>query len=151
MLIAEKGPNVFYKGSIAKSIARYVAQHEGGITEEDLANYKVKVREPLIQEFGDFRLITSGAPTSGPIVMQLLQVIRLLGLKGDPQDASAVHQMIEAFKFAYVDRMKLGDPDKVPNMDDIVEKIVSQARAMTIVDRIDSVSVAVDREGHCSN
>lgn len=140
MLIARKGPRVFYKGSIARSLAHHVAQHEGGITEEDLANYEVKFREPLIQEFGDFRLITAGAPTSGPLVMQLLQVIRLLGLKGDPQDASTVHQMIEAFKFAYVDRMKLGDPDKIPNMDEIVETIVSQARAMNIVNRIDLVS-----------
>lgn len=147
--IAEEGPDAFYKGSIAKSIAQYVAQHEGGITEEDLAGYEIKVREPLVQEFGGFRLITSGVPTSGPLVMQLLQVIRLLGLRDGPQDASAVHQIIEAFKFAYVDRMKLGDPDAVPNMDEAVETIISQARAMDIVRRIDLVTGR--RAGACAN
>lgn len=119
-----------------------MAENEGGITEEDLAGYEVKLREPLVQDFGDFRLITAGAPTSGPIAMQLLQVIRLLGLQGGPQDARTVHQLIEAFKFAYVDRMKLGDPDKVPNMDETVEKIISQARAMEIVKGIDQVTDA---------
>lgn len=76
---------------------------------------------------------------SGGLVVQILKVLERLRLDGSITDLKTIQQLVETFKFAYVDRMKLGDPDFIPDADEIVAKIVSDERAAAIVPRIDPV------------
>lgn len=62
-LIATRGPNVFYEGSVGECIIQRVQSLEGGLTMEDLRGYEVKIRDPLIVDIGGFKVITAGAPT----------------------------------------------------------------------------------------
>lgn len=82
------------------------------------------------------------SPASGSIVIQILKVIERLDLQGSIKDATTIQQIIEVFKFAYVDRMKLGDPDFLHDVEQIVTRIVSDRRADDILPQIDPVSLS---------
>jgi gamma-glutamyltranspeptidase/glutathione hydrolase/leukotriene-C4 hydrolase len=147
-MIADEGPDSFYTGTIAEDMLSCFRHHEGGLTAGDLAAYEVKLRDPLVRSFGHYRLITAGPPTSGAILAQILQITDSLGLPSSNDSSSQAfpanmndtrtqQQIIETFKFAYVDRMKLGDPSFVPGIDDVVKKILSEERMQQIIRGID--------------
>ena len=107
-------PGDFYHGKMAKELAAGIQHHGGLITEEDLANYQVKDREPLVGTYRDLTIITAPPPSSGGIT--LLQTLNML----EPYDLAKlgdrtpqyIHLVTEAFRRAYFDRTDyLGDPD----------------------------------------
>lgn len=56
-LIADQGPEVFYRGSIAQEIARFMAENDGLITVDDLADHESEVYEPLAVDYRATRSI----------------------------------------------------------------------------------------------
>lgn len=117
-------PASFYRGAIARQIAAYEKANGGLITAQDLANYHVKERKPLVGHYRGLEVLTSPPPSSGGIV--LLETLNILSgydlthLNGGstPDRSSAqVHYITEAFRRAYMDRADyLGDPDFNPHM-----------------------------------
>ena len=137
--IANQSADVFYTGDLAKTIAKEVQGRGGIITEEDLAEYQADSEEALSVSLNDsLTAFTTHAPSSGPILMFILNIlrgilwkfsfedsIRFLGYKVNAADLNDTttaslfyHRLIESFKFAYAKRSELGDPDKV-NITDV--------------------------------
>jgi gamma-glutamyltranspeptidase / glutathione hydrolase len=112
-------PDGFYHGVMARAIAAAVQKGGGLITAEDLANYKVKLRQPIHGTYRGYRIITAPPPSSGGVAMvEALNILESLDL-GEAGDRSAesIHLIAEAYRRAYFDRAEfLGDPDfaKVP-------------------------------------
>lgn len=114
--IAEKGPQEFYRYETAGRLAAEMAQHDGLITRDDLANYAPKIREPLRAQYRARRhtweVITSPPPSSGGVA--LIEALNILGpirLKGW-KDASSVHWVAEAMRRVFADRAAwLADSD----------------------------------------
>ena len=98
-LISEKGPKVFYNGSISESLARYIQSREGIITTDDFANYTVSIEDPIRGWYHGREVITCGAPCSGPALIQALNILEgfSLGKKGrmTPEE---VHLLVESMK-----------------------------------------------------
>ncbi|WP_028357288.1 gamma-glutamyltransferase [Brackiella oedipodis] len=118
-LIAKNGSDAFYKGPIAKAIVDEMAKHEGLITQEDLANYKVVERQPVSAEYRGYQVVTMPPPSSGGIhIIQMLNVLSHFPLSDyGPNSAKTIRLMAETMKYAYADRSEyLGDPDfiKIP-------------------------------------
>ena len=114
--IAQHGVDAFYKGSIAKKIVADMEAHNGLITMEDLASYKVIEREPVRGTFRGYDIAAIPAPSSGGThVIQMLNILENFPLKEmGPGSADALHITAEAMKLSYADRSKyLGDPDFV--------------------------------------
>lgn len=111
-VLAEQGHEGFYEGSVAKSLVEGV-QKQGGIwTLEDLKNYEVKVRKPLVAQYKDLKIITAPPPSAGGLaVLTALKIIEQY--EEDPLSKSdQVHLVAESLRRAYCDRIKyLGDPD----------------------------------------
>ncbi|UCE68605.1 MAG: gamma-glutamyltransferase, partial [Flavobacteriaceae bacterium] len=88
----------------------------GYITEEDLARYEAKWREPIVFEYKDLRIISMSPPSSGGVTMnQILKMMEPYDLKdfGHNSDKS-IQLFTEAARRAYADRnFFLGDPDFV--------------------------------------
>ena len=61
--IARHGPDIFYKGRIGESLVEMIQSLQGGLDMDDLRDYKVEIREPIISSFAGFKVITTGAPT----------------------------------------------------------------------------------------
>ena len=114
--IAEHGIEAFYSGSVAEKIVADMEAHNGLITMQDLADYKVVEREPVRGSFRGYEIAAMPAPSSGGThVIQMLNILENFPLaKMGPESADTLHIMAEAMKFSYADRSKyLGDPDFV--------------------------------------
>ena len=118
-MIAEQGSDAFYKGAIADQIVQEMSKHQGLISKEDLANYKVVEREPVTGEYRGYQVVSMPPPSSGGIhIIQMLNVLEHFPLnESGPNSAKTIRLMAETMKRAYADRSEyLGDTDfvKVP-------------------------------------
>jgi len=136
--IATKGPDAFYTGWIADSIAASMAQNGGLITKRDLAVYQAKVRTPVRGKYHGYEIISMPPPTSGGVTMiEMLNILENFNLpKLGALSPQALHYEIEAMRRGYLDRARfLGDPDfvKMP-----LERLMSKSYAKTLAASIDS-------------
>ncbi len=113
-LLAEKGFDGFYRGTIAKKLLAGVKAEGGQWTADELAGYRVREREPLRFEYDGWEVVTAPPPSSGGVALaQMLQMLEPWDLAKLPQ-AERVHLTVEAMRRAYRDRtFYLGDPDFV--------------------------------------
>ncbi len=112
--IAKFGSADFYHGETAKRLASEMASHGGLVTAEDLANYKVVERSPLLGKYRGYNVITAPPPSAGGIgLLQIMGMLEGTGYAGDgPDSIKAVHFEAEAMRRYYADRSAyLGDPD----------------------------------------
>ncbi|MHC9056667.1 gamma-glutamyltransferase [Pantoea sp. y20] len=136
-LIAQQGPDAFYKGKIADEIAGEMAQHGGLIGKQDLAAYRAVERKPVSGTYRGYEVFSMPPPSSGGIhIVQILNILENFDLaKFGFGSADAMQVMAEAEKYAYADRSEyLGDPDfvKVPQ-----QALTSKAYAKTLAQQID--------------
>ncbi|MBL8793121.1 MAG: gamma-glutamyltransferase [Planctomycetia bacterium] len=118
-LIAEQGPDAFYKGAIAEQFVAEMKAGSGLITREDLAGYRAHARVPIRGTYRGLDIYAPPPPSSGGIgLVQMLNVLENFDLKkqgrGSPE---TLHLMIETMRRAYCDRARhLGDSDfvKIP-------------------------------------
>ncbi|EHJ0295354.1 gamma-glutamyltransferase [Salmonella enterica subsp. diarizonae serovar 60:k:z] len=115
-MIAENGPDAFYKGEIARQIAQQMQQNGGLITTDDLAAYQAVERTPVSGEYRGYQIFSMPPPSSGGIhIVQILNILENFDMnKYGFGSADAIQIMAEAEKYAYADRSEyLGDPDFV--------------------------------------
>lgn len=124
-LIAAHGPDVFYRGAIAEAIvAAQLGTANGGkpglMTLQDLADYNIVIREPIVAEYRGYRIASMSPPSSGGLtMMQALKMVERFPL-GDTGagfgfgKANTLHVMTEAMRIAWSDRaVWMGDEDFV--------------------------------------
>lgn len=124
--IAKNGENGFYEGDVAKYIVQEIKEGKGILSLEDLKNYNVKLREPLVIPYRNYQVVTMPLPSSGGIILgQLLKFSSMAKLSDYPfLSPNAVQIMIEAERRAYADRAEyMGDPDFIQ---DQTQKLLSE-------------------------
>jgi len=130
--IAEGGAKAFYTGPLGKTIVEEVHAAGGQMTEKDLAGYKARVEKPLESTFHGMRVITGNAPTSGPVLLAVLNILEKfkIGQFGGSKEMTALdaHHIVEAFKYGYALRSKTGDPEFVKNWKQL-EQMISKELA----------------------
>lgn len=102
----------FYKGDIAQEIARGTQEDGGLITTEDLANWKVKIEEPVKTSYKGVEVYKLTHWTQGPAMLQALNILENFDLKGMGfNSARYVHTVYQAMSMAFADRdFYYGDP-----------------------------------------
>jgi gamma-glutamyltranspeptidase/glutathione hydrolase len=114
-LIAQDGEKYFYEGEFAEALEAVMKKSGGLITREDLKNYEVIERSPLVGLWRGHKLLSFPPPSSGGV--NLFQILRIV------DDVPEVFKItygkrvaeIEAMKRAFIDRAFLfGDPDFTP-------------------------------------
>lgn len=110
--VAANGSDAFYFGPIAESMAAKAQSRNGVITAEDFAKYEVVVSEAIEGAWQDRRVFTSPTPTSGPVLLSMLQVSSGFKdwIKDGLHSGLNVHRLVEMMKFASGQRTRLGDP-----------------------------------------
>ena len=114
--IAKNGKDEFYKGETAKKLASFIQEKGGYVTEEDLANYEAKWRQPIVFKYKDLRIISMSPPSSGGVTMnQIFKMIEPFEVSDFGHNSTETIQLFtEASRRAYADRnYYLGDPDFV--------------------------------------
>jgi gamma-glutamyltranspeptidase/glutathione hydrolase len=113
--IAQEGPDAFYKGGIAESIASAVQAAGGVMTAQDLADYQAVIRQPVRGTYRGHDIVSMPPPSSGGVhLIQILNILEGFDVAGlGAGSADAVHLLAEAMKPAYADRATwLGDPER---------------------------------------
>jgi gamma-glutamyltranspeptidase/glutathione hydrolase len=102
--VGEVGVELFYEGELARRISSYMLKMGGIITEEDLAEYGVVVREPMSVSYGAGAMYTNGPPSAGgPTLAQMLKVLSAYDLVAMPDEQYAM-LLAGAMKLALEDR-----------------------------------------------
>ncbi|MCG7930077.1 MAG: gamma-glutamyltransferase [Candidatus Thiodiazotropha lotti] len=113
-VLAEQGADGFYRGELAQRLVDGV-QSAGGIwTMQDLHDYRVVERRPIIGHYQGMRITSAAPPSSGGIaILTILNILQENNYAELPEPQKT-HLLVEAMRRAYRDRAEyLGDPDYV--------------------------------------
>ena len=111
--IATEGAATFYRGEVARRIARDLAARGGIITFDDLAQYRAIERTPLAGRFREHTVFAAPPPVAtGAALLETLQILD--GYAARPgaryaEDADYLHHLIEAWKVRDANR-PIADP-----------------------------------------
>lgn len=134
-LIAQQGPDAFYKGAIAEKIVAASRNNGGILTKQDLGNYSISETQPLRCTYRGYEVFTAPLPGGGTTLCQMLNILEgypLNNLGWHTKDS--LHPMLSAMVFAFADRNRyLGDPAFVQSP---VEKLVSKDYAAQLRSQI---------------
>ena len=110
--LAAEGPDLFYRGRVAQTIAERMAS-DGFLTLEDLGAHAGEWGEPISTTYRGFTVYETPPPTQGLTALMALNMLEGFPLaRRALHSAEHLHLMLEVVKLAYADRDRwIGDPD----------------------------------------
>ena len=133
--IIKGGRDEFYKGDIAKTIAKYMKDQGGFLSYDDLANHSSEWVEPLSTNYRGYDVWELPPNGQGIAVLQMLNILEYYDLAAMGFGSTEyIHTFVEAKKLSYEDRAKYySDPDfnNLP-IDDLISKEYAAERQKLI-------------------
>lgn len=112
--LSNKGFDGFYRDDVANKLVAGV-QEAGGIwTHQDLENYTIKEREPIVVDYKGTKVSSAALPSSGGLVLSIaLGILEQYDLTS-MDEVTQHHLVVEAMRRAYRERaLHMGDGDFV--------------------------------------
>jgi gamma-glutamyltranspeptidase / glutathione hydrolase len=104
-IIANGGRDAFYKGEIARTIARYIADQGGFLSYEDFESHTSEWVEPVSTNYRGYDVWQLPPNGQGIAVLQILNIMEGFDVKGMGfGSAEYLHHFVEAKKLAFEDR-----------------------------------------------
>ena len=102
----------FYRGDIARAIVRGMQEEGGLFTLADLANYRVRIEEPVHVSYKGIDVYKLPFWQQGPAMLQALNILEHFDLKTMGYNSPAyMHTVYQAMSLAFADRdFYYGDP-----------------------------------------
>jgi gamma-glutamyltranspeptidase/glutathione hydrolase len=126
----------FYRGDIAEEFVRGVREQGGLITMQDLANWRVKLEEPVQTNYRGIDVYKLDRWVQGPVMLQALNILENFDLKAmGYNSARYIHTLYQAMNLAYADRdFYYGDPYFPPEepIKGLLSKDYARARAALV-------------------
>jgi gamma-glutamyltranspeptidase/glutathione hydrolase len=126
----------FYKGDIAEEFVRGCQEQGGLITKEDLANWQVKIEEPLMTTYKGIDVYKLQQWTQGPVFLQALNILENFDLKSMGYNSTKyIHTLYQSMNLAFADRdFYYGDPAFAPEepMKGLLSKEYAKQRSLLI-------------------
>jgi gamma-glutamyltranspeptidase/glutathione hydrolase len=131
-LIAENGRDEFYKGSIARTIDKFMNDNEGYLSYDDLASHYSEWVEPVSTNYRGYDVWELPPNGQGIAALQMLNILEQhnIGELGFGSE-EYLHLLIEAKKLAYEDRARYyADPafNDIP-VKELISKKYAEDRA----------------------
>lgn len=102
--IRETGGESFYRGNLARTIARSSKEQGGGLTYNDLASHQAQWVRPISQRYRGMDLFEIPPNGQGLAALIALGILDNFDLKQYPVDSvDSVHLQVEAMKLAFAD------------------------------------------------
>ncbi len=124
----------FYKGDIARTMAKFSEENGGLFRYEDFASYTVKLEEPISTDYRGYQVYKNPSASQGPAELFTLNLLRGYDLKKlGHNTADYIHTSIEALKLGFADREKyLGDMDfiRIPYPELLSEEYAVERRKL---------------------
>jgi gamma-glutamyltranspeptidase/glutathione hydrolase len=113
--LAEAGPDDFYQGEIARSIATDTRAARGALTAEDLARCRARIVPALDIPYRGAVFQTAPGMTAGPTLARVLARLAERSFAGSPPNAAYFEAVIGALQQAYAERLEtMGDVEAGP-------------------------------------
>ncbi len=102
----------FYRGDIAQEFVRGVQEEGGLITLPDLANWRVKIEEPVMTQYRGIEVYKLPPWSQGPAMLQALNILEGFDLKAMGYNSTRyIHTLYQTMSLAFADRdFYYGDP-----------------------------------------
>src|SRR3990170_1137623 len=137
--VAEGGAEAFYRGPIARAIARAVTEAGGWLSEADMAAFSAEWREPVTITYRGREVCSVPPPFSAFQMLETLNILEGHDVAAwGHNSADYLHHLIEAVKLASADRLAYAYSPDVPT-----RGLVSKAYAASQRARIDAARAAV--------
>jgi gamma-glutamyltranspeptidase/glutathione hydrolase len=134
--IAAQGPDVFYRGDVARNTAAFLKKSGGIITEADLRAYEPFEDAPVRTNYRGTDVYECPPNSQGFVMLEALNILEGYDLRAmGHNSAPYLHAVTEALKLSFADRNKfVGDPKFVPNipMKALLSKEYAAARRAVI-------------------
>jgi gamma-glutamyltranspeptidase/glutathione hydrolase len=105
--IAKGGRDEFYKGDIAKNIAKHVQENGGFLSYEDMASHKSEWVEPVSTNYRGYDVWELPPNGQGIAALQILNLMEDYDVAGMGfGSAEYIHHFVESKKLAFEDRAK---------------------------------------------
>ena len=143
-IIRDKGHDGFYKGVIAKKIAKHMKANGGIITEKDLAIYKAIERKPVSGTYKNYDIYSMPPPSSGGVALiEMMNIMEQVDFeKVEFNSTQYVHIVAESMRRAFADRAEhLGDTDF--NLDMPLDRLTSKEHAKMRFKNIDMTKASI--------
>jgi gamma-glutamyltranspeptidase/glutathione hydrolase len=116
--IASQGPDVFYKGDIAKNTAAFLKANGGIISEADLASYQPFEAAPVHVNYRGVEVYECPPNSQGFVMLEALNILEGYDLKAMGRNSAPyLHAITESLKLSFADRNAfVGDPKFVPDI-----------------------------------
>jgi gamma-glutamyltranspeptidase/glutathione hydrolase len=125
----------FYKGDIARELAKFSEENGGLFRYEDFAEYSSKIEVPVSTDYRGYQVYKNPSASQGPAELLALNLLEGFDLKAmGLNSVDYIHTNVEAMKLAMADREKfLGDMDfvKIP-FDALLSKEYARERRKLI-------------------
>jgi gamma-glutamyltranspeptidase/glutathione hydrolase len=104
--------DAFYRGDIAREIARFQQQEGGYLSMADLAEYRSPIEPVVRRVWRGHEVITCGPWCQGPALLEALALLERVGIAGLAHNsATYLHRIAECVNLAMADReYHFGDP-----------------------------------------
>lgn len=136
--LAKNGRDAFYKGDIARTIAKYIKEQGGFLSYEDLAGHTSEWVEPVGTNYRGYDVWELPPNGQGIAALQILNILEQYDVASMGFGSEEyIHLFTEAKKLAYEDRAKFYADmafNQVP-VDKLVSKDYAKERAQLIRDR----------------
>ena len=137
--VAEGGAEAFYRGPIARAIARAVREAGGWLTEDDLAGFAPEWREPVAITYRGWQVLSVPPPFSAFQMLETLNILEGYDLESFRHNSvDYLHHLIEAVKLGSADRLAYAYGADVP-----IHGLLSKQYAASQRARIDGKRAAV--------
>jgi len=137
--VAEGGAEAFYRGPIARAIARAVREAGGWLTEDDLAGFAPEWREPVAITYRGWQVLSVPPPFSAFQMLETLNILEGYDLESFRHNSvDYPHHLIEAVKLGSADRLAYAYGADVP-----IDGLLSKQYAASQRVRIDGKRAAV--------
>jgi gamma-glutamyltranspeptidase/glutathione hydrolase len=134
-LIVEQGPDVFYRGEIARMIDADMKTNGGILSAADLADYETQVTEPLWGEYRGRHFSTNRPPGGGIMLIEMLNILENFDLASIGHNTPEYMRVVaEAMKITTTDKdQHVGDPAFTPVP---VDRLTAKSYAGSLADKI---------------
>ncbi len=126
----------FYRGDIAQEFVRGLQEEGGLITLSDLANWRVKIEEPVMTQYRGIAVYKLPQWSQGPAMLQALNILEGFDLKAMGYNSTRyIHTVYQTMSLAFADRdFYYGDPAFPPDepMRGLLSKEYARQRAQSI-------------------
>jgi gamma-glutamyltranspeptidase/glutathione hydrolase/leukotriene-C4 hydrolase len=140
-IISREGVRAFYDGSLTQTVLAEINSFGGQFVLDDIKKYSVNMDGVISTTFDDYKVVGAPLPFGGSLMMmQTLNVLETFELGTEEgYDTASLHFIIEASKFAFGNRLLLGDPHH-SNLSRVVSQMLSKDFARTIAAKINPTS-----------